>query len=437
MKKTLPLILVIILAITLLFSCAESHENVTESKSPVSAEKDETLSVDDAPDTVLETREEETREDETREEETSSFEADDFTFYMVFPAPDGEPRDVVMDYMMKMANVEWTPREDFKITRRTNGDFGVDLSYKAGTVYTGMPYSNAYSSYEMFEQYLIDGRFGDSAYYFEDVVGNHCSGSMLVAFQQLIDLPRGTFKPASTREGLLEFPKDENGNEILTKPDYETYKDSWITSDLFKVNTKDSVFKAYSMLGKGDILLKAIDGSGHTRLVDHTDLSKTLSGEINYTRSTVTTVEHTNAWEKERSGVNSTWWVNHKYTFTNLYEKLFMPVTLCIYHNGEKPEDAWIGFDGENTPESIHEALNGNVRSNFPLTYVRATVKDKDGKIVSEARSYKFEKTYSVNIRKYQYDLINGLPAGTYTYTLHAGIARGGCDAESFEFTVK
>lgn len=427
MKKTLPLILAIILAAALLFSCSGNRETEAESESAVYGEKDAVLSVDNTPDTVP----------ETAKEENSSFKTDDFTFIKSFPAPEGNPRDVVMDYMMKMASVEWTPREDFRITPRSKWDFGVNLSYKAGTVYTGMPYSNAYSSYEMFEQYLIDGRFEDSAYYFEDVVGNHCSGSMLNAFQQLIDLPRGTFKPASTREGLLEFPKDENGNEILIKPDYKTYKDSWITADLFKVNTKDSVFKAYSMLGKGDILLKAIDGSGHTRLVDHVDLSKTLSGDINYTRSTVTTVEHTNQWEKERKGVNSTWWVNHKYTFTNLYEKLFMPVTLCIYHNGEKPEDAWIGFDGENTPESIHEALNGNVRSNFPITYVRATVKDKDGKIVSEAKSYKLEKTYSVNVRKYQYELINGLSAGTYTYTLHAGIARGGCDVESFDFTVK
>lgn len=433
-KKQLLLILTFIAVLSLLASCGGNGNTVSNDASATETAGNSRIVIEDP---AKETSEAKSTEPAVSEKPEFTFDPDNYTFVQKFPAPDGEPRDVVMDYMMKMANVEWTPREDFKITRRTNGDFGVDLSYKAGTVYTGMPYSNAYSSYEMFEQYLIDGRFGDSAYYFEDVVGNHCSGSMLVAFQQLIDLPRGTFKPASTREGLLEFPKDENGNEILTKPDYETYKDSWITADLFKVNTKDSVFKAYSMLGKGDILLKAIDGSGHTRLVDHVDLSKTLSGEINYTRSTVTTVEHTNAWEKERSGVNSTWWVNHKYTFTDLYEKLFMPVTLCIYHNGEKPEDAWIGFDGENTPESIHEALNGNVRSNFPLTYVRATVKDKDGKIVSEARSYKFEKTYSVNIRKYQYDLINGLPAGTYTYTLHAGIARGGCDVESFEFTVK
>lgn len=427
MKKSLLFIFALALSAAVLFSCSGQKDGASASETTSATEKETSASSDNTPETSS----------EKNEDKELSVDPSAFTFFQSFPAPEGDPREVVMDYMMKMASIEWSPREDFRITRRTKGDFGVDLSYKAGTVYTGMPYSNAYSTYEMFEQYLEDGRFGDSTYYFEDVIGNHCSGSMLNAFQQLINLPRGTFKPASTREGLLMFPTDESGNEILTKPDYKIYKDSWITADLFKVNTKENVFKAYSMLGKGDILLKAIDGSGHTRLVDHVDLAKTMAGGINYTRSTVTTVEHTNEWEKDRAGVNSTWWVNHKYTFTNLYEKLFMPVTLCIYHNGEKPEDAWIGFDGKNTPETILDGMNGNVRSNFPICYVRATVKDKDGKTVSEMKSYKLEKTYSVNVRKYQYDLIKGLPSGTYTYALHAGIARGGCDVESFEFTVK
>lgn len=435
-KKQLLLILTFIAALSLLASCGGNGNTVSNDTSATETAGNSRIVIEDP---AKETSEAKSTEPAVSEKPEFTFDPDNYTFVQKFPAPEGSPRDIVMDYMLKMSEIEWTPAEDFSITWKGNAAFGVNLSYKSGTVYKGMPYSETNCTYDLFEQYLSDGNtFKDQTYYFEEVVGNHCSGSMVMAYQQIIDLPMtGTLKPTSTRIGLLQFPEDENGETLLVRPSWEEVGDNWVTEDLFKINSKENVYKAYMMLGKSDILYKSVRPAGHTRMVDYVEIEKTLSGDVNYSRSYIACIEQTNAWDRERPGVNSTWYIDHKYTFANLYDNGFMPITLCAFHSDKPLEDAWILFDGENTPESVLEAFNGDVTSNFPINYVRFTLKDASGATVSESKAYHFDKRYSLNIRKYQYDLFNGVPAGTYTFTMRAGIGRGGCDILNFDVTVK
>ena len=189
-------------------------------------------------------------------------------------------------------------------------------------------------------------------------------------------------------------------------------------------------------MGRGDILGKFIKTSGHSRMVSKVEVFKTAAGKFVPSRSYVYCIEQTNAFEGG-SDRKSTWWIDHKYTFKELIDTQFIPLTLEIFHNGESLEDAYIAFDAKNSPDTIKKVINGTVSSNFPLSYVRATVTDKDNKVVGEIYEYKFDKTYKLNL-KTRYDKLNigKLEAGTYTYTLHAGIGRGGCDIESFQFTI-
>ena len=94
-------------------------------------------------------------------------------------------------------------------------------------------------------------------------------------------------------------------------------------------------------------------------------------------------------------------------------------------------------MDGMNSSETIKDRLNGTIESNFPLSYVRITIKDKNGNIAAEKLHYALPKSYKANLRNMHYELeLDKLPQGTYTYTLRAGIARGGVDIENFEFTI-
>ena len=114
-----------------------------------------------------------------------------------------------------------------------------------------------------------------------------------------------------------------------------------------------------------------------------------------------------------------------------------MPLTLDIFHTKEPLKDAYIAFDAVNDEESLKMGIKGTVFSNFPLAYVRATVTDKDGNTVGEIYKYKFAKQYAIDLSDFASELdISDLPNGLYTYTLRAGIGRGGCNIEQFNFEI-
>ena len=427
MKKLVVLILCLLLTTAMFVSCG-GNDTPEETKAPLA--------------NAVQTEED--------TEETTSDKSDIYTNYVptklpkdpseydfshTFKAPEGNPRDIVYDYMYKMATVEWVATKTWNTHWKVQGDFGVDLTYEQGKTYYGLPYSNTMAPLDEFNLYLVDGTFTPNSEYFEELVGNHCSSSMVMAFQQVIDLTySGALKPLVSRTGLLMFPE---GLEIPPARDNSTNPDNWISETMFAHNGQDAVFEGYATLDKGDILYKNIDGSGHTRLVSKVEIFKSPTGKLMPNRSYVYCLEQTNAWF-DKNTKNTTWWIDKKYSFDTLWDTFFMPVTLCIYHE-ENPviDDAYIVMEGKNSADTITKTLKGTVESNFPLSYVRLTIKDSTGKIVSEKLHYALPKSYKVNLRNFHYDLgLDKLPAGTYTYTLRAGIARGGVDIETFNFTI-
>lgn len=366
--------------------------------------------------------------------ETNSLGIDpaEYEYIKIFDAPKGDYRQIAYDYMLAMANYKWVAGEDFSITWKEAGDFKVDLSFKKGQTYYGLPYSEQRASLDQFSQFVEDGgTFTHHTYYYEELVGNHCSSSMGLAYQQLIDFPyAGSLKPVAARRGIIKFI------DGLEQPEGDTTK-SWYSDDVISLNGKDKIFEAYSKMDRGDILGKFITTSGHSRMVSKVEPYRNATGKLIPARSLVYCIEQTNAFDKINKDKATTWWVDHSYSFQDLIDTKFVPLTLEIFHNGEKLKDAYIAMDAKNTPESILKNINGTITSNFPLSYVRATVTDSEGKVVGEIYRKKFDKTYKVNLRQNYSSLnISKLEKGTYTYTLNAGIARGGFTIESFQFTI-
>ncbi|MBQ4116831.1 MAG: hypothetical protein IJD37_05595 [Clostridia bacterium] len=352
-----------------------------------------------------------------------------YTFYKTFKAPEGDYRQIVMDYMMKMANTTWIAGEDFSITWKKLGDFKVDLNFTKGETYYGIPYSQARASLDQFYMFAKDGEeFTSPNYYYEEMVGNHCSSSIGLAYQQLIDFPfEGRLKPCKAREGIISFV---NG---LQKPETDEY----FTQDIFDLNGQDAVFEAYASVKSGDIINKIKPGTGHARMARSVTVVRDSDGKINPEESIVYCIEQTNEFDKTRTDRKTTWWIDRAYTFQKLWNTNFMPLTLDIFHTKEPLKDAYIAFDGKNDNCSIKTGINGTVSSNFPLAYVRAYIKNTEGNTVSEIYKYKFAKQYDLDLSDYYSELnIQNLPDGKYTYTLRAGIGRGGCEIEKFDFTI-
>ena len=353
----------------------------------------------------------------------------EYTFYKEFKAPEGDYRTIVMDYMMAMANTKWIAGENFEITWKKKGDFKVDLSFKKGETVYGVPYSQARASLDQFNMFAKDGdTFTSPNYYYEEMVGNHCSSSIGLAYQQLIDFPfEGRLKPGTARNGILSFV---NG---LKKPDGDEY----FTQDIFDLNGQEALFEAYASADKGDIINKIKPGTGHARMVRSVKVVRDENGKIDPENSIVYCIEQTNEFDKTRTDRKTTWWIDRPYSFQKLWNTKFMPLTLDIFHTKEQLKDAYIAFDGNNNGDSIKSGINGKVSSNFPLAYVRATVTDSNGNTVGEIYKYKFAKQYRIDLSEFFAELkTDTLPEGDYTYTLRAGIGRGGTEIEAFDFKI-
>lgn len=355
-----------------------------------------------------------------------------YAAYKLFEAPRGDLREIVYDHMYTMSQVEWVAGKTWT-THKKNGSTGLQLKYIEGNTYYGIPYASTKCALYTFSDFIVDGTFTPESDIYEEIIGNHCSASMGLAYQQIIDLPYyGGLKENNYRKGLISAANDlqlpiEPGDLIGS---YDSQK-------VFDLNGKDKIYEAYATLGRGDILYKMVSPSGHTRMVSKVEVEKNVAGKIIPSRSYVYCIEQTSAWADNKQ--NSTWFIDRKYSFEKLASTLFTPFTLDIFHE-ENPTvfDAYILVTDDNDEVSLKRMLKGSIESTFPINYVRATITDKDGNIIKEVLKYDLQNNYKITLRDMTYTLsADKLPAGTYNFTLKAAIARGGWEIENFDFTVE
>lgn len=422
MKKIIALLLVLLIALCCFIACGKTENAPSDTKESTKDTSNDTTAYDNT--TAGDKEEDPAPEKEEWPDESK------FASFHKFEAPVGKPREIVMDYMMKMATIEWTPAEDFVIKWEGTPDFSPNmaLDFTAGKKYTGTTYGCTHVSLELFEHFLNENKeFKYDNYSYENIIGNNCSTTMTLSFQQIVDMPISVLKPISTRKGLLSLAGDLKIPEALG--------DSWYSADVFKTNGQEAVYEAYTTLESGDILYKSIKGTGHTRMVRSVETYKTAAGKIIPSKSFVNVVESTNEWYNDEK--NSLWYIDKKYSFADLYKNDFMPVTLDIYHE-ENPEyeDAYIALDTALTDTLVKKSvLKGTVSSNFPINYVLVTVKNEQGEVAARKIEVGLTSSYKVDLRKI-YINVNDLAAGNYTLTLRAGIARGGVDLQTLNFTI-
>ena len=353
----------------------------------------------------------------------------------IFKAPETDNyRQVVKDYMKKMSDITWTPNETFSVKWKGDAKFGINLTYEKGVTYHGVTYTDTKSSLDLFEQCLEDGVFTPNSEFYEECFGNHCSSSMDMAYQQILDFPyTGLLKPNPQRGTMLALV---NGLKMPTE-----YGINYDAADVWAANSKNDIMEAFACLDSGDIIYYSDKHkSGHARMVSlPSEVVRFDNGLIDPENSYVICIEQTNQIDKTEwaNNRNTTWWIDHKYSFAKLYEKRFKPVTLTIYTSGEKSKDAYIIYTGHNNAETFKTGLNGNVTTTFPLSYIRVTIKDKNNKLVKHSIKYNLPDSHGAELSEL-YDAleVSKLEKGTYTVTIRVGIARGGVDFEKFEFTV-
>ncbi len=342
-------------------------------------------------------------------------------------------RDAMVGYMRECSEIKWTPKEDFALTN-DYGTWTVNLEYKKGKVYTGFPYADAGVNLEYFEDNIVDGKYYPKVLEWKESAGVTCTTAIVMAYQQF-DNHESSYK---------NWLPSQSGFWMDTVGGYEVPKDCLNTKEMCDANGKNKMFEAYASMQKGDIIYKVSDMASyniHCRvLTEAPTIEKNGAGKIIYTRSYLTTIEQTNAFDKSRTDVNTNWYVDHVYSFETLYESGYIPLTLKSYSAPRSElEVPYLGLDTEITSNILGKGAFGtaSIKSNFPLCYVTMSILDKSGNLVTEKELNDkdlYQKT-RCSLRNEFLDIFDKLQGGDYTFVLKAGIAAGSVELSRVDFT--
>ncbi|MBE6718128.1 MAG: hypothetical protein E7574_02585 [Ruminococcaceae bacterium] len=339
-----------------------------------------------------------------------------------------EQRQFVVDYIRAMADVEWTPEKTFLLYGKYQA-WSYNLTYEKGKTYYGLPFLvDSRGTKQEFLNSIVDGVYvGPTSN--ADCIGDACYDAVYVTLIQVC--PSITFK--STEDML---PKNETGLAAVGDWDWSVSKHD--TPTIMNRNTLETMSKAYAQLNLGDVVLKHVvaQDAGHTRIISKKPVVVYKSnGEIDPDKSYVTTLEQTNVWDKTATR-RTTWYVDHTYTFSKLYESFFVPLTPVDYtkDNG----DPYISSVDLLKPEDTAKAkrLQGELSSNNYIMEVGVEIKNKSGEIIYSEKWFPSSKTVWLEDLNYSPKLYN-YSDGTYNFTLYASLATGTKTITSYDFELK
>lgn len=410
--KKLMFLLLALLTVCLLFSCGKETP-----KDPVESGNN----VETGEETV----------EEKPNEPIIPIKVEDYYKAVLFTLPDEPFRDAIVSHMRKQAAIEWVCGADFGVYEKFNS-WGIDLTFKKGVKYTGIPYADTKVSYIQFEEALKNGKYTSESTAWKDVYGVQCVSSIMNSIQQFD--PKTCGFSSDLTPGVADF-------KGVIVGDYKLPEDVKQTQQIIMANSPDVMYEAYASLKKGDIVVMQdlINDKSHLRVVaEDPVIVKNTAGKINKSRSYITCVEQTNSFDATRKdGVKTTWYLDHMYTFDSLITSYYVPVTLEIYDKHiSECEVPYITLDNEITPAQVAKgALGSNIKSNFPIRYVHLDILDKSGVLVKRTKVYDMAKAYSVGLRKHSYAVVDGLENGDYTFVVTAGIARDSAELARVDFT--
>lgn len=350
-----------------------------------------------------------------------------------------EKRDAVEANMRAQGTIEWTVSQPLVYTCVCSlaSCYG---TFNPGTVIRGIYYNHKACSLERM-QYVLDannvfktemdlGSYDGMDCY----IGNDCSTALVTAYRRVIaDIdfnatsqmvngtaakiePVGCWIPARDRESL------------------PTYSDGYMAEV-----GEQGMYESYALMRKADFIVNTTKDGGHTRLaaadaVVVRDQNGLIDGNESYV------LMHEQGAPRTLEPYYSSWRIDYKYTFSNLYGSWYLPCTVTEFVTGEfetPMAELRDGIDGK------YGMTTGTVYSNFFLDSVSLTVTDENGDPVFDHRIFTTVSRYwddsaraDLWIRRdlHEYDLGHlAVPLQnvgfemdkTYSYTITAHVGSG------------
>ena len=361
--------------------------------------------------------------EEQKEPEEKPLENDDNSMF-IYPE---NKRELVVKYIRDLATVKWAPKKTFHLFGKYEA-WNYSLTYKIGKTYYGLPFLvGSRGTKEQFENSIENGFYiGGTTN--SDCIGNACYDAVYVSLIQVC--PSITFK--STEDML---PSNNTGLAAVGDWDYSASAHD--TPRIIKRNSIQTMAKAYAQLEIGDVVLKHVvaQDAGHARIVSLPPVvTYKDDGSIDLNKSFITTIEQTNAWDDQVT-INTTWWVDHKYSFAELYKTNFVPLTPIDYNISSKPyiNALEIVTDDE---FSLSGKLSGTLSSNHYIIQIIAKITDKDGNELYSEKYYPTVKKVFLEDLDFSPNL-SDFNEGEYNLTIDASLALGTKTVADINFSIK
>ena len=330
-------------------------------------------------------------------------------------------RDMAESYMRQMANYMWRSDKDVFYTRDakvlTEEDLqsytGAVLKIYAGRLYRGIPYSytgaSAWNFYDFASEPDEKGIHTMSGIHWRNlngtaaigaIMGNDCSSSI----QQSWDYAGSGIQSANTSYMTTAYG-------YLRVGDYASSdSENVMTANTCKSNGIVVMSNAYSQLQKADAVVKRESSYGHTMMIVENHPVKNENGAFDPNESYVTVLHQTTGYMgKEAKVFDETYGedvyiiygIDDKYTYQQLFDQGYLPLTCDIFVNPAPAEEVYVQ-DSE-SEYSFKNILRGRFISNRMLGAVTITIKDASGNVVMEGTCYENRQNKQPN---YSFDLM-------------------------------
>lgn len=355
-------------------------------------------------------------------------------------------RDIVEADMRAQGTIEWTVSEPlvYSCYCELVNCYG---SFYPGTTVRGILYNHKACSLERME-YVLDennvflpevGRLGE----FDGMdcyMGNDCSTSVASAYRRVIgtidfNYSKNMFN--GVNESTVHVGQWPSAQDFSSEPAY--------TDKYVEAVGEQGMYENYALMRKADFIVHYNESGGHVRMAAADPVVvRYQDGTINGTESYV--LMHEQGAPRTYEPYYSSWRIDYKYTFANLYTNWYLPLTAKEFVTGEFETPMAELRDGTDGKPGM---TTGTVYSNFFLDSVSLTVTDSKGNTVFDHRIFTTVSKYwddatrlDLWIRRdmHEYDLGGfAVPlqetvfqkGETYSYTVTAHVGSG--DA----FTVK
>lgn len=277
-----------------------------------------------------------------------------------------------------------------------------EFKYEPGNIYAGILYTNANTGlFQFLEFYNFETgelEYKDSVNKLKTDLGTSCADAVLWAWVTVCNSITGPFYPNKMVQQCGFIPV----GEYTYDPNLTTFN-YYPTLRIIKDNGPEVMARSYAKLQIADALISSTDDHA-MMVIEAPHIAYTASGAID-TENSYVLIQDQRAGgdalktkDKDGNTLNYSGRLEAKFTFSELLEKNYIPVTAAEFIGAKAYEKATVSASPD-ASGSLETVLNAKVESNYPLAVVNLIVNGNviDRELFSGTTMTGVPRSYEIN----------------------------------------